>query len=84
MLQVPLRGVRQSGAVSGSVHSSGRIFSAVFRKISVPPFRRDTKWARFVFHWLKQARKSASLCLFGQRNSGPYGVWEGPEKGEGL
>jgi len=74
MRQAHSWGVRQSGAVSGSVHSPGRIFSVVFGEISVTTFWRSRKRDRFAFHRLKQARKPASLFLFGWRKSGPDGL----------
>jgi len=64
------RALRQSGAVSGSVHSYGWFFSVVFGKFSVISFRRSTKQARLGLQSLKRARKPASLSRFGRRNSG--------------
>jgi hypothetical protein len=67
-------GVRQTEAVSGSVLSSGRIFSVVFGIISVPAFCRNAKRALLSFCGLEQARKCVVSGAFGRRNSGLIGL----------
>ena len=62
------------GAVSGSVHHLGGIFSVVFGIISVPAFFWSVKQALLSFCGLEQARKSASLFAFGRRKSGLIGL----------
>jgi hypothetical protein len=74
MRRVPLSGVRQSGAVLGSVHYFGGIFSVVFGIISVPPFCWSAKRALLSFCGLEQARKCVVLGALGRRKSGLIGL----------